>query len=312
MTVARAPGKIILFGEHAVVYGRPAIAVPLPLVQASAEVADLPDLQPGRVRIEAPNVGVSRWLDECPDDDPLGRAIRLTLDELDDGKLPAMRLTVTSDIPIAAGLGSGAAVSVAIIRALSGHIGKPLEMERQSALAFEVEKLHHGTPSGIDNTVVTYNQPVYFTRGEAPQRFEIGRPFWLAIGVSDMPSPTAAAVSMVRQGWLEQAERFEGLFDAIGEIAVRARRAIEAGRPAELGPMMNQNQEFLEELGVSSAVLRELIEAARNAGASGAKLSGAGLGGNVIALVDDPTRQRVLRAFESAGAVRTLATEVRS
>lgn len=214
MTAGHAPGKIILFGEHAVVYGRPAIAVPLAQVQATAEVTQIEDAPRSRVRIEAPDVGVSCWLHECSQDDPLSKIVRLTLAEIGVGEFPALKVVVRSDIPIAGGLGSGAAVSVAIARGLSKHLNTPLALERQSALAFEVEKLHHGTPSGIDNTVVTYNQPVYFVQGRAPEPFRIGRPFSLAIGVSDMPAPTATAVTMVREGWLKDGERFENLFDS--------------------------------------------------------------------------------------------------
>jgi mevalonate kinase len=310
MTVAHAPGKIILFGEHAVVYGRPAIAVPLAQVQASAEVTEVEAAPPGRIQIEAPDVGMSCWLHECPENDPLAKVVRLTLEELEVVDPPPLRIAIRSDIPIAGGLGSGAAVSVAIVRALSEHLNKPLGLDRQSALAFEVEKLHHGTPSGIDNTVVTYGQPVYFVRGSPPEPFRIGQPFTLAVGVSDLPSPTSTAVSMVRDGWLKDAERYESLFDSIGSVAARARTAIERGRPADLGPLMNENQMLLEELGVSSAILRELIEAARAAGAWGVKLSGAGLGGNVIALVSDSSVKAVLDAFRSAGASSTLVTEV--
>jgi mevalonate kinase len=312
MTVGRAPGKIILFGEHAVVYGRPAIAVPLDMMQATAEVTEIPGAPAGRVRIEAPDIQASYWLHEGAQDDPLGRAVQLTLGELGGHGFPALRVSVSSEIPIASGLGSGAAVSIAIIRALTAHLaGQPFELDRQSALAFEVEKLHHGTPSGIDNAVVTYNRPVYFVQGRAPETFRIGRPFTLAIGVSDMPSPTATAVSMVRQNWLHDAERFETLFDSVADVVRRARDAIEHGHPDELGPLMDENQELLEEMGVSSVVLSELIEAARAAGALGAKLSGAGLGGNVIALVGETFRKRVLEALRSAGATLTLETEVR-
>lgn len=311
MTVAHAPGKIILFGEHAVVYGRPAIAVPLAQVQAIAEVTLIEAAPRGRVQIEAPDVNVSCWLHECPEDDPLARVVELTLEEIEAVDPPALKIAIRSDIPIAAGLGSGAAVSVAIIRALSEHLNNPLALDRQSALAFEVEKLHHGTPSGIDNTVVTYSQPVYFVRGSPPEPFRIGQPFTLAIGVSDMPSPTSTAVSIVREGWLKDGERYESLFDSIGNVASRAREAIERGHAADLGPLMDENQDLLEGLGVSSAILRELIEAARAGGASGAKLSGAGLGGNVIALVSGSKVNSVLEAFRSAGASSTLVTEVR-
>jgi len=312
MTTAHAPGKIILFGEHAVVYSRPAIAVPLLQLQATGEVTDLNDSPRGKVWLQASAVDLSCWLHECPKSNPLAKVVRLTLDEVRAVNPPALSVRVTSQIPIASGLGSGAAVSVAVIRALSEHLGSPLPLERQSSLAFEVEKLHHGTPSGVDNTVITFCQPVYFVRGTPPNLFKIGRSFELAIGVSDMPAPTAVAVSTVRQGWLTDPERYDDLFDAIGHISEQARRVIQSGQPEALGPLMNENQDLLEELGVSSSALRELILAARASGALGAKLSGAGLGGNVIALVTPETRERVLRAYESAGAIMTMHTEVRN
>ena len=312
MTTAHAPGKIILFGEHAVVYSRPAIAVPLLQLQATGEVTDLNDSPRGKVWLQASAVDLSCWLHECPKTNPLAKVVRLTLDEVRAVNPPALSIRVTSQIPIASGLGSGAAVSVAVIRALSEHLGSPLTLERQSSLAFEVEKLHHGTPSGVDNTVITFSQPVYFVRGTPPESFKIGRRFELAIGVSDMPAPTAVAVSTVRQGWLTDPERYDDLFDAIGHISEQARHVIQSGQPEALGPLMDENQDLLEELGVSSSALRELILAARAAGALGAKLSGAGLGGNVIALVTPETRERVLRAYESAGAIMTMHTEVRN
>ena len=310
MTTATAPGKIILFGEHAVVYGRPAIAVPIRKVAATAEVTDISQAANGEIRLEAPNIKLDKWLHELSPDHPLARIIDLTLDEIDPGTFPPLRLRITSTIPISAGLGSGTAVSIAVVRALSTHLGQPLPLQRQSALAFEVERIHHGTPSGIDNTVVTYDQPIYFVQGEEPEILHSETPFTLIIGDTGRTSPTTVAVNQVRQAWQENTPKYEAAFEAIGQIASKARRCIMEGGIHELGPLMNQNQTLLEDIGVSSPELRVLIETACTAGASGAKLSGAGLGGNMIAVVDPDAAGLVEIALREAGAVRTLRTEV--
>ncbi len=91
------------------------------------------------------------------------------MEEITPYHTPSFTIQLDSTIPIAAGMGSGAAVTVAIIRALSAFLGKPLPNERISEMAYEIEKIHHGTPSGIDNTVVTFQKPVYFQRGEPLQ-----------------------------------------------------------------------------------------------------------------------------------------------
>jgi mevalonate kinase len=311
MTVASAPGKIILFGEHAVVYGRPAIAVPVRQVQATAEVVTLSDAPPGEVHIEAPDVRFSAWLRETPPNHPLRLLLRLCLEELHLKEFPALQLKVTSTIPVAAGLGSGAAVSVAITRAIGQHFGRPIPVGRQSALAFEVERLYHGTPSGIDNTVIAFERPVRYVRGQALATFEIGEPFHLVIADSGQPSPTADAVGRVRQQWERQPERYEALFDAIGQTAESACRAIQDGRVADLGPLMDHNQALLEAMRLTTPLLHKLIDVARELGAQGAKLSGAGLGGNMIALAMPDGIAAIETALRAAGAVRTLHTEVR-
>jgi mevalonate kinase len=219
-------------------------------------------------------------------------------------------MQLRSTIPISAGLGSGAAVSVAITRALSEHLGRPLTLERQSALAFEVEKIHHGTPSGIDNTVVTFDRPVYFILGQGPETFHISGPMSFIIGDTGQASPTAMAVGSVRRDWQKRRAYFEAKFDAIGHITDRARAAIEKKQLHELGHLMDQNQVLLEEIGVSSSELHHLIQAARTAGALGAKLSGAGMGGNMIALVEPDTASAVENALREAGAAHYLRTEI--
>ena len=302
--------SITLFGEHVVVYDRPAIAVPVHEVIATADVTDTTQASQGEIHIEAPEIKLDIWLHELSSDHPLARIINLTLDEIDPGTFPSLHLQITSTIPISSGLGSGTAVSIAVVRALSTHLGQPLPLHHQSALAFEVEKIHHGTPSGIDNTVVTYDQPIYFVQGKEPEILHCETPFNLVIGDTGRTSPTAFAVSQVRLAWQENTPQYEAAFEAIGQIASQARKCIMEGRVQELGPLMNQNQTLLEDIGVSSPELRILIDAARASGASGAKLSGGGLGGNMIAMVDPDAAGLVEIALREAGAVRTLTTEV--
>jgi mevalonate kinase len=310
MTTARAPGKIILFGEHAVVYGRPAIAVPIHQLSAKVEITSISASPMGTIHIEAPDIDLDSWLHEISPDHPLAYIIHLTLDELGVNDPPSMEIKISSSIPIASGLGSGTAVSVAIIRSLSNHLGQSLPLKRQSELAYEVEKIHHGTPSGIDNTVVTYAKPVYYQQGRDPEIIPLDAPFTLIVCDTGVQSPTAIAVEQVRKSWQEDRTTYESLFDEIGSLVLQARDCIERGQVNKLGPLMDQNQVLLEAIGVDSPPLQVLIEAARGAGAYGAKLSGAGLGGNMIALVDPDNADSIEKALKNAGAVRTLITEV--
>ena len=311
---ASAPGKVILFGEHAVVYGRPAIAVPVTDVKARAVVSADPRGVPGQVRIQAPDIGLEATLDKLPENHPLAAGMRAVLSALSLSRSPACLLRVTSSIPIASGLGSGAAVSVALIRAYSAFLGQRLPDDKVSALAFEIEKLHHGTPSGIDNTVITFARPVYFQRkpgGSSIETFSVPQPFQIVIGDTGVYSPTVVSVGAVRQAWQTETDRYERLFDEIGNISQAARKTIESGNPSGLGSLMDENQDFLRQIGVSSPELERLIKAAKSAGALGAKLSGGGQGGNMIALVEEENAAEVIQALQTAGAVRTLLTQVK-
>ncbi len=350
----RAAGKVILFGEHAVVYGRPALAVPVTQVAAEATVE--PAAPGAGLTVCAADLGEEIAVRAAPADHPLAAAVRLALAHLGMAALaPDWRITVRSTIPIASGLGSGAAVSAAIVRAVADAAAKaaqpsgieavrqpPLGLAGQaqhperpakasapedvdaspaspplcssadvSALVYEVERLYHGTPSGVDNTVIAYGQPVYFVRGRPPQPFPIGRPFTLAIADTGIRSPTRIAVGDVRRSWEREPARFEALFDRVAAVVEAARAAIAAGEPGQLGPLMDANHALLREIGVSCPELDALVAAARAAGALGAKLSGGGRGGNMIALVTAETAPRVAEALVAAGAVRTIVTEVR-
>jgi mevalonate kinase len=312
---ATAPGKIILLGEHAVVYGRPAIAVPVEGVRARAVVSANPRGQPGQVHIQAPDIYLDAELHDLPRDHPIRSTLTGIFSTLGIPQPLAFNLRVTSTIPLAAGLGSGAAVSVAIIRAVSAFFGRPLPDEQVSRLAYEIEKLHHGTPSGIDNTVITYARPVYYQRspeGEPHlETFRVERPFTIVIADTGLRSPTSIPVAEVRRLWQGDPGTTEILFDEIGRLVVEARRMIESGEAAGLGLLMDQNHALLCKLGVSSPELDRLVGAARSAGAFGAKLSGGGRGGNMIALAPEDKADAVARSLMEAGATRTMVTVVR-
>jgi len=303
---ASAPGKIILFGEHAVVYGEPALAVPVFKVQATATVHKG---MPGEgLIIDAVDLNLRLSLAQAATE-ALVLTARLVLDHLGVPE-PDAHMTVRSTIPMASGLGSGAAISAALGRALASYLGHPLEPAELSSLVYEVEKLHHGTPSGIDNTVVCYGQPVYFTRGNAPQTFQVSAPLHLLIADTGIASPTRASVNAVREAWEQDRQTYAAIFRQIGEITRQARSAIESGHLAELGPLMTRNQHYLAQLDVSSPELDALIRAAILAGAEGAKLSGGGRGGNMIAMVVPDRVGQVESALRQAGAVRTIYTVV--
>ena len=307
---ATAPGKTILFGEHAVVYGRPAIAVPVTQVRAKATVFAEIRGQPGDVFLDAPDIGLKIPLSNLSADHSLARLCALVASELSIYRFPALRIQVTSTIPIAAGLGSGAAISIAVLRALSAFLGHPLPDERISALAFELEKIHHGYPSGIDNTVITYAQPIVFVRDQPFELLRIARPFSLVIADTGIRSPTALSVGQVHTRWQHEPVVYEDLFDQIAEFTCQARQAIETGDLPCLGPLMDANHRLLQQVGVSCPELDRLVEAARQAGAWGAKLSGGGMGGNCISIGASDQVEDISAAIQKAGAVRTWITRV--
>ncbi len=307
MTRASAPGKIILFGEHAVVYGRPALAIPVTQVHADVHILD--SVRPG-IWIDASDVNLHAELNTLPSDHPIASVIHNFLFLSRVSPFPNLEINISSTIPVASGLGSGAAVTVALTRALSSHFNFPMTDENINAFAYEIEKLHHGTPSGIDNTVVTYAKPVYFIKGQPIETFIVGKPFTIVIGDTGIRAPTKESVGDVRKLWESDQPKWESIFDEVGNIARKAREAIESGKWEELGNLMNQNHKLLQEMTVSSPALDTLVSAAGEAGALGAKMSGGGRGGNMIALVPPDLAEMISRHLMEAGARNTIITQV--
>jgi mevalonate kinase len=326
---ASAPGKIILFGEHAVVYGRPALAIPVTQVYAEVEVSDS---SRAGIWINAPDVNLHAELNTLPSDHPLASVIHNFLFLFRVTPFPNLEIKISSNIPVASGLGSGAAVTVALTRALSSFLARPMPDEEVNAFAYEIEKLHHGTPSGIDNTVVTYAMPVYFVKqfpsliraersasedeagrwagGEGIETFRVDTPFTIVIGDTGISAPTKESVGDVRKLWEADKTKWENVFDRVGKIVEEARKHIESGKWELLGELMDQNHTLLQEMTVSSPELDRLVSAARSAGALGAKLSGGGRGGNMIALVNVNLAETVAKSMLEAGAQRVIITQV--
>lgn len=308
--IGTAPGKIILAGEHAVVYGRHAIAVPVSKVQAKASVYPGPDLKPGVIRITAPDIQTDCNLSELSEEHPISKVFSLTKEYLNLNHFPAMSLQIRSSIPIAAGMGSGAAVSIAILKALFTYLGKPFSPEEMSRLSFQIEKIYHGNPSGIDNTVIAHNRPIFYKRNEPLQLLRVGSPLTFVIADCGVKSTTRDMVENVRLQWSESPSKYEALFDQMDWLAVQAKNAIESEKPDNLGDLLTQNHQLLQQIRVSCPELDHLVNTALQHGAEGAKLCGAGGGGNIIALVNQSAAQLLAQTLQHSGAVSTIITTI--
>ncbi len=303
-----APGKLILCGEHAVVYQRPAIAIPLRDVRATITIA--PAAPGSGLTVKAPEL---RAVWRLQAQEPLSALASMTLDYLKLAE-PDVELTIASALPIASGMGSGAAVGTALVRALAYVAGRTLDAASIAELVYTSERAFHGTPSGIDNTVVAYEQPIWFQRQAAGPPLiaplEVGGPWTLVVADTGVASSTHAVVGDLRARWQADPAPYERSFDAVAALVVQVRAALGGSDGAALGALLNRNHELLVELGVSAAQLDTLVAAARSAGAWGAKMSGAGWGGVMLALVAPAIAATVAEALRTAGAARTWITHL--
>lgn len=308
---ATAPGKVILLGEHAVVYGQPALAIPVAAVEARATVwpAEGPLTihahYPRREGGEEHSVVVA----DASAADALATAVRAALGPAPSDALPRWSIEVASTVPTGRGMGSSAAIAVALARAVRRAMGEGASDEEIAALALAAERVTHGTPSGIDNTVVALECPIRFHAGRAT-RLTLPEPLMLLIADSGLPSATADMVAGVRRRREQQPAAHAHWFAQIARLVDDAAAAIARGEAIRLGRLMNTNHLVLQALRVSVPAVDLLVSAAREAGALGAKLSGAGGGGVVIALVTPDTATEVSRALLDAGAEKVLRSVI--
>lgn len=307
-----APGKVILCGEHAVVYGTPAIALPVFQVATTVKIIAKPLGQPGSVSIKAPSISLDDSLASLTEKNPLRVAVELVMREIGINHLPSCEILIYTTMPVSAGLGSSASVTVALTRAISTFLGHPFDNDLVNRIAFEIEKLHHGSPSGIDNTVITFGVPVFFQRGKPMEFPKISHPITLIIADTGIKGSTASAVAGVKQRWEADRIEYKALFDEIGQLVIKIRKDLEAGAVEEIGPALTLNHELLQQIGVSHGALDQLVTAAIQAGAWGAKLSGGGLGGNMIALTDPEQAPKIAQTLMNHGATQTIITTIPS
>ena len=293
---AVTPGKAILLGEHSVVYGRHAIAVPVPLnIRVKIEDAD------DGVLLMIPSWGVEYYLDKKPEErQSFEKPAALILEKMNLSNV-GMKIEVFSDVPRGMGLGGSAVLAVSIIKALNHHYKMGLSEQEINEMAYESEKIAHGNPSGIDNTIATYGYPLIYRKGEKTlkERLQIKESLDLVLAFSKSEGLTAKTVAHVRTQWKSNQEMYEGVFDDIDAIVLNGIQAIQDNDLKQLGELMNFNQGLLNTLQVSTPELERMIYIARDAGAFGAKLTGGGGGGAMIAVSDNP--EEIIEAFDNEG-----------
>jgi len=310
---ASAPAKVILFGEHFVVYGEPALVAAIDR-RAYAEAEERKD---ELIRISSRDLGVSgvfhggAFTPEVGGNPaegvlrPIWVAVREAIRQ--SGAGVGVDVEVWSGIPVAAGLGSSAAVAAAAYTATAHLLGLRPSGDEVFKAALEAEKLVHGTPSGVDPAISAYGGVLLYSKGEGIRRLNVGMEIPMVIGNTGVERSTGALVSSVRS----LRSRFPALVDPVirlgGRLTLRALDALKAGDLETLGSLMNINHGLLWAVGVSHPKLDRLVHAALEAGALGAKLTGAGGGGCMIALARRESLRAVAGAIEDEGGVAIIA-----
>ncbi|MEM1622525.1 MAG: mevalonate kinase [Sulfolobales archaeon] len=291
-----APGKVTLFGEHAVVYGQPAIVAS---IDKRVHVIAEPKSD-GTITIEArdlrvPGVIVTYKEGEVtvetdyglvlPAISYLNKAIEITSKYL--GSRHGVKLVVRSEMPVGAGLGTSAAVAVATIAAYAYSGGYELSMDEIARLGWEVERAVQGVASPMDTSITTYGgfMKIEYS-GDRVRResLNVNGNLPIVIAYVEREFKTRDMVLMVRERLLKYPQLYGKIIELIGEVTRAAEKALMKRDLHELGHLMNLNHGLLDSLGVSTRKLNEVVYAARSSGALGAKLTGAGGGGCVIAL----------------------------
>jgi mevalonate kinase len=288
-------GKVILLGEHSVVHGRPALAL---AVTRGCEVtaSRLPSSAAAltTLHIEPWNVDVDTGRANNLGREPLQQALKVARGMYDDAL--EFALAATMRVPSGAGMGSSAALGVAVLRALDEVRGitRPEDEIYQRSLAWE--QVFHGNPSGVDNAMATHGGMAQFTKGQPLVRVVPRHPVSLVVAYSGSSSSTKLMVDSVARQLAKDPVGMNKSFDAIAAIVSNGKLALETGDLKSLGQLMTMNHKLLSGMMLSTDVLEEMIAAAVEAGALGAKVTGAGGGGCMVALVDSPRAQSAVSA----------------
>jgi mevalonate kinase len=292
-------GKAILFNEHFVVYGIPSIVSAIGnYTVAKVEPYDKSGFNLDDKRLATPKYKEEKLSQQTESFDLMFKKMGLDLSK------NGVKITLEGNLVAASGIGASAASCVAIARALADSYELDLSDEQINEIAYEGEKGYHGTPSGVDNTASTYGGLIWFQKGEKNviDRISLLNPVEIVIGNTGKVTDTKAAVDGVKQRKEKNLKKYQEIFDRAENIAYLAKRAIQDRAYTNLGKLMNENHKLLQQIEVSSRELDFLVSIARDAGALGAKLTGGGLGGNMLALTPGKELQnKVATAIEKEG-----------
>ncbi|MCX6817380.1 MAG: mevalonate kinase [Candidatus Aenigmarchaeota archaeon] len=301
-------GKIILFGEHFVVYGLPAIASAIgDKTIATVETSKKFELVDKRPATDGYKVTKK---------DEMDRSMKLILDfmKINPVKTP-VKITLSGNLFCTSGIGASAAMATSIARAFSEHFNLSLNDEQVNRISYEGEKGSAGTPSGIDNTCATFGGLLWFEKNlkGGENRMELikaKKPIEIVLGNTGISQETKLVVEDVKKAREADPKRYERIFSDYMKLVKEARGVIERGDIKRLGALMDENHRLLKEMGLSCVQAEDIISVAKANGAAGAKITGTGRGGYVILLTPGKAVQdKVAKAIETKG-YKTLKTEI--
>lgn len=286
---ATAPGKVILFGEHSVVYGYPAISMGISLLSK----CNIWRIDSNKIVIELTDFNkhfefkdLNQCLSELPNEfKQIKKGIELINNKMTED-IKNIKIELRSSILIGSGLGSSASTAVALIAAFSKFYELGMDNEKISQLAYEMEKIIHGTPSGIDNTTCTYGNLLYF-QNKKYHIIDNLKDLEVLITYTGISHKTSIAIDQIRNLRKQFPDLTHKILNNMGEIAESAEQELKSGNLENLGYLMNINQGLLASLGISNHIIAEINDIALENGAFGSKLTGAGLGGCVISIGND-------------------------
>lgn len=305
MGEGRGFGKVILLNEHFVIYGTPSIVSAI----AQATTAKVEPFGGKGWRLEDLRPATPRYKEEKfkQQQESVERVLKAS--GVDPSRNP-IEITLEGDLVAASGIGASAASCVAIARALSDEFGLDLPDERINEIAYEGERAYHGTPSGVDNTAATYGGLIWFVRGKPNviERIKVREPIEIVMGNTGIVADTVAVVGGVRERKEKYPEKYNKILKEAEELVHEARMALENFDLKKVGKLMDENHKLLQAIEISCKELDFLVELARNHGALGAKLTGGGCGGSMVALTPGKDiQEKVAKAIEREGfeALRT-------
>jgi len=302
MGYGKGYGKTILFGEHFVVYGFPAIASALgSYTTAEVKVVDGKGWKVIDQRPATPGYKEKKY-------DEAMQAIKNVIDHMNvDVSCQKLEITFSGDLFAASGVGASAAQATSLARAINDSFTLMLTDEKINEAAYEGEKAYHGTPSGIDNTASTYGGLIWFVKNldggkNIMEVLQSPKKMPLVIANSGITASTTEVVADVRRLKEANPEKFENIFSNYNDLSKKAKSALLKGDDISIGNLMNQNHRLLQEITVSGDINDKLVEIALNNGALGAKMTGTGRGGLVSALAENNEVQNsIANAIEKKG-----------